>query len=116
MKTHDVSIPNAKDAITVDLGELSLAMPADSTFMSEDEYDTRLAELRHAKRWRILNPPPPLRPTMFGMFIIGLITGALIAMLITFAMSVTGVANGIALVLGIALILGVIGVNMGADK
>ena len=114
--THDVSIPNAKDAITVDLGELALAMQADSRFMSEAEYDARLAELRYAKRWRILNPPPPLRLTMFGMFIICLIAGALIALLVALVMSVTGVANGIALVLGIALLLGTIGVNMGVDK
>jgi hypothetical protein len=102
MKKHDVSIPSAKDAsILSNLDDLALAIQADARF---------------EKRRRILNPPRPLRPTRFGLFIIGLITGALIAMLIAFVMSVTGVVNGIILILGIALLLGTIGVSMGADK
>lgn len=98
MLTHNVSIPNAKDITSF-----------------AEEYQAQQAAHRLEKRRQIMQKRPPLRPTLYGIFILGLAVGALITTLIAFVMRVSGVTNGITLIVGIALALGAIGAHLG-DK
>jgi hypothetical protein len=98
---YDVSIPNAKDARVTEDNDIVFLMKA---------------QARLDKRDRIMAPRQPIRLSKYGMFIIGLIAGALIATLIAFVISVTGLANGIAVTLGVAMTLGVIGTSLGTDE
>jgi hypothetical protein len=114
MSKHLSSAKSAKDKNTVNLDELALAMHADATFMSDEDYAA--AQARLAKREAIMQPYKPLRPTKFGMFVAGLCAGAIIAGLTAFVMSISGVFAGVALAIGTAIILAVAGVQLGADE
>ena len=62
------------------------------------------------------NTQASLRLTKFGWFVTGLFAGELLALLITYVVSVTGVFSGVALILGFTIILGTIGVNLEENK
>jgi predicted lipid-binding transport protein (Tim44 family) len=107
------SASSAKDKlILVDLDDLALAMHADATGMTDEEYATAQAELDQRKARK----QPPLRPTKFGAFIAGLLAGALLLGLTIFVVSVSGAFAGVALIIGVALMAGVIMANMGDDQ
>jgi hypothetical protein len=79
--SNNVSASSAKDN-KVNIGEMALAMQADSEFMSDEQYQ----ELRRQHGYGPQVPStlapakveqPPLRPTRFGAYIGGLLTGTI---------------------------------------
>jgi hypothetical protein len=117
MSKHLSSATSAKDKrILSNLDDLNLKMRLESPFMTDTEREALKAEARHAKRRQIMQPLPKLRPTLFGMFIAGILAGALVTLLIAFVSNVSGTGASIALALGIAVTLGVIGVQLGDDE
>jgi hypothetical protein len=115
MRKHLSSTLSAKDKrILSNLDDLNLTMRLESPFMTDTEREALQAEARHARRRQILQPRKPIHPTKFGMFIAGLIAGALLAGLIAFVTSVIGPGAGGAVAIGTAITLAVIGVQLGA--
>jgi hypothetical protein len=115
MRKHLSSAKSAKDKYTlVDLDDLALAMHADSTFMSDTEYEA--AQARLAKRKAILQPRKPIRLSKYGMFIAGICAGAILAFIINFAATITGPFAAISAAVSTGCILAVIGTSLGADE
>jgi hypothetical protein len=85
-----------------------------SYFMTDKEY--KAAQARLAKRDAALRSRNPLRPTRYGLFIIGIFVGALLGMLLIYVIRTSGPIAGIMLAFGITMIFGVIGSHLGADK
>jgi hypothetical protein len=115
--SHLSSAKSAKDKrILSNLDDLNLTLRLESPFMTDTEREALKAEARHAKRRQIMQPRKPIRLTKFGLFIAGLLWGAVITLLIAFVVNVSGIFAGVAVALGTALILTVIGVEMGAGE
>jgi hypothetical protein len=78
--SNTVSASRAKDN-KVNIGEMALAMQADSQFMTDEEYEALRAEHGYGPQVPSTLVPaeqPPLRISRFGAFIVGLLSGMIL--------------------------------------
>jgi predicted lipid-binding transport protein (Tim44 family) len=116
MRKNLSSTSSAKDkSILSNLDDLEIALKyVDPEFMTVGEYEALQARDTHVP----LRKPkqPPLHLSRFGVFMVGLIAGALVALLTAFVAITSGAVAGLLLVLGTVMILATIGLSLGASE